>query len=169
VTLAINDGTAPKDVTGGAVRTSGGLKSTTEIWIRTAAGSAGALKQVYAALAIALSTYSAIGRGNSATVLPVTSEPVTATVTGAIGTVTHAWTRTAADSQPWTINSPTAATTTFTTSCDQGESFTATFIDTATDQAGQVIASTAVTVSCANIYYGGGYPGSGGTPGTPYP
>jgi hypothetical protein len=165
VTLAIRVSGAPKDITGMAIRVGGATKTITEAWLRVG----GTIRQLYAAITIALSTYSAIGRGNSANTLPVTSEPVTATVTGAIGTVIHAWTRTAADSQPWTINSPAAATTTFTTSCDQGESFTATFIDTATDQAGQVIASTAVTVSCANIYYGGGYPGSGGTPGTPYP
>jgi hypothetical protein len=155
-----------RDGTDVAVRKSGAVKTVTEGLVRAG----GSLHQFYAKLQVTLSTYKALGRGNSAALVTVVSEPVTATVLGAVGEVSHVWTRTAADAQPWTIISPNSATTTFSTACDQGEEFTATFIDTVTDQAGQVLASTAVMVDCANIYYGGGYLGSAPpAPGREYP
>jgi hypothetical protein len=165
MTAALHVSDAPHDITGIAIRVGGATKTVTEGWIRVD----GALKQFYSVLAVALSKYLAIGRANSATIITVTSEPITATATGTIGDVAYSWTRTAPDSQPWTINSPTAQTTTFSTDCDQGEEFTATFICTITDRAGQVLASTPVTVNNANIFYGGGYAGSGATPGQAYP
>lgn len=166
MTIGVNVSGTTKNVTGVHVRVGGALKQVTGAYIRVN----GALKQFYGVITIALSSYSILGRGSSATTLPVTSAPVTATVTGGVGTLTHAWTRTDSGTQPWTIDDPASATTTFTTSCAQGQSFTASFKDTVTDQAGQVIASNPVSVSCANIYYGGGYPGIiPGTPGQPYP
>lgn len=148
---------APKDITGAVVRKGGALKTITEGWARTG----GSIKQFYAVLKVGLSTFAAIGRGNSATVVTVTSQSVTAGVQGAVGTVSYAWTRTAPDGHAWTIDNPTGQTTTFSTLADQGESWTATFICTVTDQAGQVLASPTLTVNNANIYYGGGYIGSG--------
>jgi hypothetical protein len=166
MTLTVHKGDALKDITGMAVRKGGALRTITAGYVRIG----GALKQFYALLTIALSTYVALGRGNSASVVNVTSEPVTALLTGAVGTVSYAWARTDGAVHGWTINSPTSASTTFSTLCDQGEQFTATFKCTATDQAGQVIASSDVSVDCANIYYGGGYPGRpGGGPGSVYP
>lgn len=162
MTMTIRVGDAAKDVTGISVRVGGTLKTVTEGWVRVG----GALRLFFAMIKVVLSTYTAIGRSNSASVVTVYSAPVTATVTGGVGTLAYAWTRTAADAQPWTITDPTAATTTFSTVADQGESFDATFICTVTDQAGQVIASDPVAVNCSNIYYGGGYGGPG--PG-PYP
>jgi hypothetical protein len=165
VTLAIRVSDIPKDITGMGLRVGGALKTVTEGWIRVD----GALKQFYALIQIALSSYSVLGRGNSATSVLVTSATVTASVVGAVGAVTYAWTRTDSDPQAWTINNPTAASASFSTLCDQGDQFTATFHCTTTDAAGQVIVSSDVTADCANIYYGGGYPGSGGTPGSVYP
>lgn len=166
MTLAIRTGGASKNVTGIAIRKGGALKTVTEAWIRTG----GALKQFYSVLQITLSASAVLGRGNSAATLPVTSAPVTATAAGTIGAVTYAWTRTDAGAQPWTIDAPTSATTTFTTSCAQGDDFTATFICTVSDQSGQSLASSAVAAECANIYFGGGYLGdSPPPPGTAYP
>lgn len=161
MTVALHVADVVKDVTGIAYR-KGGLKTIGEGWIRMG----GAIKQFYAIIAIALSTYTAMGRGNSASTIAVGSALVTANITGAVGTISYVWSRTDADPQPWTIVSPNAQSTSFSTICDQGEAFTATFKCTATDQAGQVIASNDVEVTCANIYYGGGYGGIG--PG-PYP
>jgi hypothetical protein len=166
MTGAVHLAAGTKALTVGKIRLGAGLKTLVAGHKRTSDG----LKQIYASIQVALSTYSALGRGNSAATLPVSSDPVTATVTGAIGTVSHAWSRTDGGAQPWTIDSPTSATTTFTTNCAQGTDFTATFIDTVTDQAGQVLASSPVTVDCANIYYGGGYLGdSPPPPGSAYP
>jgi hypothetical protein len=164
--LAIHQAGVTKRATKIHVRKGGSLKTAVRAWIRQD----GVLKQFYAALTVALSSYSVIGRGNSASTVPVTSAPVTADVTGAVGAVSHAWTRTAPDAQPWTINNATSAIATFTTNCDQNERFTATFIDTVTDAAGQVLASSPVTANCANIYYGGGYiGGQPPAPGSYYP
>jgi hypothetical protein len=139
------------------VRRAGGVKLVAQGMIRLSKTS---IVSFYSRFAVALSTYIAIGRANSASLITVTSEPVTANATGAIGAVTYAWARTAADAQPWVINSPAGQVTTFSTDCDQGEEFAATFICTISDQAGQVLATNAVAVDCANIYYGGGYDGS---------
>lgn len=162
MTVAVHVLDAAKDITGIAVRKGGALKTVTEVWARVGGG----LKLVYAKIAIALSTYTAMGRGNSASTIAVGSALVTANITGAVGDIAYVWARTDADPQPWTIVSPNAQSTSFSTICDQGEAFTATFHCTGTDQAGQVITSNDVEVTCANIYYGGGYGGIG--PG-PYP
>lgn len=164
--IAVHQSGVTKTATKLHVRKGGSVKTAVRAWIRKD----GVLKQFYAALTVTLSSYSVIGRGNSAAVVPVTSAPVTATVGGAIGSVSHVWTRTAPDAQPWVINNANSAAASFTTNCDQNESFTATFIDTVTDSAGQVLASSAVTANCANIYYGGGYiGGQPPAPGSYYP
>lgn len=166
MTAALKAAGAQRDITGLGIRTGGALKNVTEGRVRAG----GSLRQFFGTLAVELSTYLALGRGNSAATVRVVSEPVTATVAGAIGTLAYAWTRTDSDPQPWTITSPDEATTTFSTNCDQGQQFVATFICTITDQAGQVLASDPVTVDCANIYYGGGYVGNPALPpGTSYP
>lgn len=155
-----------KALTVGKVRLSGGLKTIVAGFKRTSDG----LQQIYATIAVKLSSSAVMGRGNSAASLPVTSDPVTAAVQGAVGTITYAWSRTDSGTQPWTIDDPTSATTTFTTTCAQSTEFTATFICTVSDQAGQSIASSAVTADCANIYYGGGYLGDSPPPaGSAYP
>jgi hypothetical protein len=164
--LAVHQSDVTKTTAKLHVRKAATLKTASRAWIRDG----GVLKQFFAVLTVILSSYSVIGRGNSAATVPVTSAPVTAAVTGGVGTLNHVWTRTAADAQPWTINNPNSDTTTFTTNCAQNQSFTATFIDTVTDAAGQVLASSPVTVNCANIYYGGGYiGGQPPAPGTSYP
>lgn len=166
MTISLKVAAAQKDVTGLGVRVGGVLKNVTEGWVRVG----GTLKQFFGALAVELSTYLALGRGNSAATVTVVSEPVTATVAGAIGTLAYAWTRTDGGAQPWTITDAADATTEFSTNCDQGQQFIATFICTVTDQAGQVLASDPVTADCANIYYGGGYVGNPSLPpGTVYP
>lgn len=166
MTVAVHD----SDTTKAAPTIHGRRSGTTKLCRRAFLRTGGALRQFYAKLAVTLSKATAIGRASSAALVTVTSEPVTANVVGAVGSVSHSWTRTAPDAQTWTINNPTSATTTFSTDCDQSEEFSATFIDTVTDQAGQVLASDAVTVDCANNYYGGGYLGSAPpAPGRQYP
>lgn len=166
MTIALRVAGAAKDITGLGLRRDGALKEITEAWLRVG----GALKQVYGKLAAALSKSLVLGRGNSASVIIVVSESVTVTTTGTIGAVSHAWGRTDSGVQPWTITDPSSATTAFSTQCDQGEAFTATFVCTVTDRAGQVLVSDPVTADCANIYYGGGYVGDPSLPpGTVYP
>jgi hypothetical protein len=162
MTAALRIGTDLHDLTGIAVRKGAALKTVTQGLVRVG----GVLKVFYDTLKVDLSTYNALGRANSAVVTNVTSGAVTANVTGAVGEISYAWTRTAPDAHAWTINSPASQATTFSTLANQGEEWTATFICTITDQAGQVLASSPVTVTNANIYYGGGYGGIG--PG-PYP
>jgi hypothetical protein len=163
MTAAVNlDGATVANLTGISVRIAGGLKTVTDGLVRLSRTS---IVAFYAKLRILLSTFNAIGRGNSAAVVTVISEPVTANVAGAIGDIIYAWTRTAPDAHAWTITSPDQATTTFSTLAAQGESWNATFICTITDSAGQVLASAPVAVNCANIYYGGGYVGTGGSGG----
>lgn len=132
----------------------------TKAWARAQLRTGGALKQFYASISISLDKSLAIGRANSSGSISVASEPVTATVSGSIGALSYAWTRTAPDAQPWTIDNSTSATTSFSTTCPPDTSYGATFICTATDAAGQVIASSAVSVGCANTYFWG----SGGGP-----
>lgn len=166
MTAATNVGGVSKNITAIETRVGGALKNVTEGWLR----GGGALKQFFVVLAASLSTNSVIGRGNSAAAVNVTTGSVTATMQGAVGTVTYAWTRTAADAHAWTIDAPSSATTTFSTLADQGEQWDATFVCTMTDQAGQSITTSAVSADAANIYYGGGYVGGQPpAPGTVYP
>lgn len=165
--IALAHGGAPaKAVTNFHLRKAGAVGPVVRAWFRHD----GVISQFYAALSVAAAPLSVTGRGNSATVLPVTSAPATATVTGAAGTPTYQWTRTDLAPQIWTINEPTSASATFTTNCDQGEEFTATFVCTATDPVtGLSVTSAPVTADCANIYYGGGYVGYPPSGGLPYP
>lgn len=156
MTISIHRGGQDISVTGVGVHVGGALKMLAEGWQRTG----GSLKQFYAIIAVGLSATSAIGRGNSATVLTVTTNAITAIPSGAIGTIAYAWARTDSDPQAWTINNPATASASFSTVCDQGESFDATFSCTITDQAGQTVTSANVAASCANIFYGGGFKGS---------
>lgn len=166
MTIAVKIGTAQRGVTGVGVLVGGALKEATEGWSRAG----GTLKQFFGTLGVELSTYLALGRGNSAATVIVVSESVTATAADAVGAPVYAWTRTDGGAQPWTIISPAEATTEFSTACGQGQQFTATFICTVTDQAGRVLASDPVTADCANTYYGGGYVGNPSLPpGTVYP
>jgi hypothetical protein len=163
--MALRKAGVTRTVTGFHFRKGGTIRTVVRAWIRRG----GVLKAFYNAFSVALSTYAALGRGNSASVITVSSEIVTAIPTGAIGDVTYLWARTDGGAQPWTIDDSAAPATFFSTDCDQGEEFTATFKCTITDSVGQTIDSSDVTVDCANIYYGGGFIGSGGTPGLPYP
>jgi len=158
MTVSLHAAGVPKDMTGGSVHVGGALKTLTEGLIRVS----GSLKEFYSQIAISLDKYGALGIRNSAGTAVVTSESVTAIVTGAIGTVTHSWTKTSGGS--WTITNPTGATTQFSISLAPNTDAAGTFIDTVTDQAGQTIASLPVGVTCTNDYFGGGGGGGG-----PYP
>lgn len=150
---------AAKPIVGMHVRRSGATKLVHRAWLRKD----GKINKLLGTLALNLSSSAITGRANSGGPVTVFSRSVTATPDGTVGTVTYLWTRTDSNPQSWTIESPNAATTRFSTICDESESFGATFKCTATDAAAQVIASTDVSVSCANAYYGGGYnPGGGG-------
>jgi hypothetical protein len=154
VTAALRVGGATKGIVGIHVRSGGATHLIGRGFVRTG----GALKEFYGNFSVSLSTTLAGGAAASSHGVRVTSGPVTASVDGAIGTVTWAWTRTDAGTQPWTIDDPTSPTTTFNTICDPGDDFTATFHVTATDQAGQVETSGDVSVECSNSYFSGGLP-----------
>jgi hypothetical protein len=161
--IAVRKVGATKAVVGAHFHIGGTSKAVERAWLRKD----GSLHKLFGSYSVTLSSYVDAGHGNSAGPITVTSGGVSAIVDGSIGTISYAWTRTAPDGHSWTINSPTAAATTFSTTADENESWDATFICTATDQAGQVLASSPVSVACSNIYYGGGYRGGGG--GLPYP
>jgi hypothetical protein len=151
MTVALRKAGVTKDVTGISIHKGGVLKTVTEGWIRAG----GTLLQFFSTISISLDKIDLLGRSNSAGTTTVTSDAVTATPNGAIGTVTHLWTRTAPDAHSWTINNPTGATTTFSTLAGPNEDWLATFEDTITDSAGQTVTSTTVSVDCANVYFGG--------------
>lgn len=148
-----------------ALRTPAGSKSIVEIaardagnvvqtiqegWIRTTAG----LKQLFGQFVVSLSRSSVIARTNSGAAVPITSPSVTCNVEGGSEPFTYAWTKTAGVAG-WTIGSPAAATTNFTSpALGPGESEAATFICTVTDAAGHILASSPVTVTASNIYGG---------------
>jgi hypothetical protein len=153
MTLSVHDGTT-KPAARLHVRKAGATLLASSARIR----SGGALKAFFSTLAANLSAYSIFGYVTSASARAVNSSPVTATATGAVGTPTYLWTRTDGGAQAWTINSPTAATTTFGTTCSPTDEFVATFKCTVTDPlTGLSVDSAEVTADCANLY-GGGFP-----------
>lgn len=152
MTVALRKAGVTKDVTGISIHKGGVLKTVTEGWIRAG----GALLQFFSTISVALNKTEVLGRSNSAGTTNVTTDAVSAIPTGTIGTVTYLWTRTAPDAHSWTINSPTSATTSFSTLAAPDEDWFATFECTIADSAGQTVTSTTVDADCANVYFGGG-------------
>lgn len=73
----------------------------------------------------------------------VTTGSVTASPVLGSAPFSYSWTRTDGGSYPWTINNPSSATTTFSSTLDGGATFhTATFACTITDAVGDPPATT---------------------------
>jgi hypothetical protein len=117
-----------------------------EGWVRLSSG----LKQFFSPLAITLSRYTTSGARNVSGTTTVTTASVTAQPAGGAPPYTYAWTRTDGGGHAWTITSPTAAATTFSTSVARGVPQTANFKCTVTDAAGTVVSSLDVTATCTN-------------------
>ncbi len=126
------------------------LKSVATGQIRTATG----LKTFFSSMTATAAPDTVSGIGNSSGTVLVVTTNVTAAPVGGVSPWTVLWTRTDADPQSWTINSPTAFNTTFQTAVDPGTSSVATFVATITDAVGAVAVTNEVTVTCTNL--GGG-------------
>lgn len=150
--IALRNGGATKPVVGFHFRVGGATKVVERAWLRTG----GVLKQFYGGFSVGLSADEVDGFSAGGGSVPTTTNAVTATPTGGIGTLSYLWTRTDGDPHAWTINSPTSQATTFTTLCAALDEHVATFICTVTDQAGQSVPSDAVTADCRNDYSSGG-------------
>lgn len=87
-------------------------------------------------------------RGSSGAAQNITTGAVRASVTGALGSPTYAWVQTGASAYTWTINSPSAASTTFTAaSVGAGSDASAAFTCIVTDSG-----RTTYAVVTANVY-----------------
>lgn len=128
-------------------------KSIAKVRIRN---SANVLKIVFSqgggAFAVDVPSSAYGGAANDSTV-SVTTEVVTATITGGVGPCTYLWTRVDSGSV-WTIISPTSASTAFrASSVPSGVLRTAIFKCTVTDSLSRTIVSIDVNASAEN--YGG--------------
>lgn len=140
------------------IRTVAGLEDAADLflggdvsdaWIRTEAG----LEKFYSAFAASATPAFLQVRINSSLPLDATTGSATASVEGAIGAVTYAWTQSSGDAG-WSATSPGSATTAFKkTALAKGMDSEAVFTVTVTDQGGH--SETAdVGVSASNIYGG---------------
>jgi len=90
---------------------------------------------------------------NSGYPVLITTRPAEVTVEGGVAPYTYSWAATASTG-PWTINSPTLATTTFSCTADKGDQFDATFVCTVTDAAEREVESNPVIATVRNNYGG---------------
>lgn len=89
-------------------------------------------------------------RGTSTSPQNITTNSTLASVSGGTAPFTYAWTQYGSSPDTWTINSPSASTTSFTaTSVPTGVSATASFKITVTDAAG-VVATAIVNAQADN-------------------
>jgi len=151
MTVSLHTVAGPKTIVEVEARDAGNVSRVIkEGWIRTTDG----LKQLFGEFIVSLSRSSLTAHTNSAMTVPVTSLPVTCNVTGGSAPYSYAWSKTSG-AAGWSIDSPSAASTTFTSpALGPGDEEVATFICTVTDAAGHVLASSAVTITARNIYGG---------------
>lgn len=124
------------------------------IKLRTRRDADNVLRVVYSALAAITDTNSVTGLGSSTSSIAVTTGSVTASPVNGIGPFTYAWTQ--VGGATWTINSPTAATTTFTSPAAPPYVVrNAQFICTITDASGASAPTPAVSAQVNNIGGGG--------------
>lgn len=94
----------------------------------------------------------ASGFGTSTGLVAITSEEVTAAVTGGLAPYTYTWTKVGAVDANWLILSPTVATTQFRhAAVPANDGRFASFICTVKDAKGQVIASGECQVTVENL------------------
>lgn len=132
-------------------RTPTGLKAAANVYIRTPTGT----KRFYSSASATLTVNapgSAYGGASYPGTTAVSTDTVTATVTGGTPPYTGIWTRTDGNPESWIIPSSTSPSTNFR--CEEvgpGDVFNATFIYTATDSLGVVGVSNEVTATVTNI------------------
>jgi hypothetical protein len=156
--LAVRDsGNASRSIVGASVRDAGGvLRTIQSIAVRDASNT---LHTVFtslraSALPASVTAYIDAALGTSATTNPATATPI-----GGQGPFTYAWTQVGDDGSAWTINAPTAATTSFTAnSVPPSETQTASFACTITDASGATADTGNVGATATNFNSGGGEP-----------
>jgi hypothetical protein len=149
MTVSLRLAGVTKPVTGMHLRIGGATKAVERAWLRTD----GALKEIFASLSASLSSSSVSGFGSSHSTIPISTTGVTAIVVGGVAPLSYLWTRTDGGGHAWTINSPTSATTNFTTSVAVGAEQDATFACAVTDSAGQSVSTGSVGAACINDYF----------------
>lgn len=116
------------------------------------------LRSFFSALAASASPTSVSGAVSSSTAASVTTDATTATPSAGTSPYTYAWA--AADGNTWTINTPTAAKTSFTSpAIAPGVTISAFFRCTVTDAGGATTVTNNVEASATNL----GSEGGGGT------
>lgn len=145
----VRSATAQQSIVGISVRDgAAALQRVQAGLVRTVAG----LKAFFGAMSVSLSSESVAGFQNSSSAALVTTGPATATPSGGSAPYTYLWEQ--VGGSDWTINSPTAATTTFGISVDAGDNKSTTFTCTVTDGTGFEATSAEISASAVNL--GGG-------------
>jgi hypothetical protein len=115
----------------------------------------GVLQTVYQFFTTAPSAANVYGSvlSGAGTPIDITTNLVSAVVSGGVGPFTYLWTRTDAGPDTWTINSSTSSSTSFTaTGVDAGTSAYATFTCTVTDTSSGATATFAASVAAQAQY-----------------
>lgn len=145
--LAVRTAAGVKDIAALVMRDASNTpRNIQELWARTQSG----LVQVLGKLTAGLSSTVAQGSVNRVAGGPVTTRAVQALPNGGVAPYTYLWARTDGGGHPWTINSPTAAITTFTTNVGTNVDQLATFHCTITDATGQSAVTASVDADCWN-------------------
>lgn len=134
------------------VRSGGALGDYANVYVRTG----GVTEKVWSALeplSVTTAFASVYGAGNSGSTITVSTAETALIVTGGTPPYTGAWARTDGGGHAWSILSPTAIDTRFSTSVAPGTVENATFECTITDADGTVVVGPEITADAEN--YGG--------------
>lgn len=148
MTLALRQSTGTKQVANVRVLTGSGLEDAFQASARTAI----ALKRFFSSFVVSVSETVIMAGFNSGGSSSITSQPVGAIVSGAVGAVTYLWTQTGGDAM--TITDPASAETAFEASVSPGSPKVGTFKCTVSDAGGHSADTPIVTVTLRNIYGG---------------
>lgn len=147
MTLAVRQATGARSGANLRVHNAAGIQDAGAAFIRTAAG----LIQFFSKFAVSVDRLT-VGAGfNSSGAATQTTRLVTASVTGAVGTVNFAWSQVSGD--PMTITNPTGASTAFSASVAPGDAVSGVFKCTVSDSSGHS-ADTPNVSSTINNFYG---------------
>lgn len=147
MTIALRQSGVTRPVVAAHFRHDGATKAVLRAWIRQS----GALKKIFDEMSGALSPGSVFGYATSKGIVTVSTNSVTATVTGGVAPVTYAWAAVGSASG-WTILNPSGATTNFSVSCSAGADKIASFQCTITDAVGQSVLAGPVSAECINDF-----------------